>query len=700
MKNIFITLYLLIFCQFYPIKKIVGQCKTDYFHEKWLADDTNNIKKFHALQAEIAEFSKNNKAERRATYIIPIVFHVIHNNGPENISREQILDQIRVLNEDFQRLNADTSKLRSVFKARAANFSIEFRLAKIDPIGNCTDGINRIQSTLTQDAGENVKTLAGTAWPFARYLNIYVVNTIEQDPRQQGILLGYARFPWQTNQSTDGILIRADRVGTIGTAVVSGAGRTLTHEIGHCLGLLHPFQGGCSTNNFSTDQVDDTPPVAEQFSNSNCPVSGNSCSIDVPNELDLWENYMDYSTGNCQNTFTIGQKARSDFFLTSSSSVRRTWVQQSNLISTGVANSNTKPTAFFFADRRVVCVNEIVKIYDGTCKGDVVSRNWDIQGVATQNLQDAGSINAVTWDKPGLYNVSLTVGNTNGNSTVAINQYIEVLPLIGSLKNSIVEKFSINTINSSSVVFSPIDNGSLKFENREGTGINDMRCAVANIKANTPLTTKFIIETQAIDARFLRGLPTYFNFFAGYERQNVNSSEELRIFISENCGSSWNQLYFRRSNVIGNGFNYSNNFVPSNSSDWKKHTIALNTGTLNNDSNFRMRIEVTSNGGNPVFIDDINVSQFASNIETLENSNTIIYPNPVKNTVNITTSAIINELMILNSLGAIVYKNNFDSEAKMLKDFKIDVSNFPNGIYFVKFTANNNTFAQKLVVNN
>ena len=75
----------------------------------------------------------------QSPYIIPVVFHVIHENGPENISDAQILDQIRILNRDYS--NPDTNIITDSFRSIVADCDIEFRLATKDPQGNCTKGI-------------------------------------------------------------------------------------------------------------------------------------------------------------------------------------------------------------------------------------------------------------------------------------------------------------------------------------------------------------------------------------------------------------------------------------------------------------------------------------------------------------------------------------------------------------------------------
>jgi hypothetical protein len=48
------------------------------------------------------------------------------------------------LNTDWQGRNADSSTIREVFKDLYANMNVDFRLAKVDPDGNCTKGINRV----------------------------------------------------------------------------------------------------------------------------------------------------------------------------------------------------------------------------------------------------------------------------------------------------------------------------------------------------------------------------------------------------------------------------------------------------------------------------------------------------------------------------------------------------------------------------
>lgn len=270
-----------------------------------------------------AEEEKANAAIREQTnalvfrkagtiHYVPVVFHIIHGGGTENISQAQILDQIRILNEDFRKMQGTNGWSGH---ALAADMEIEFRLAQYEPSGKKHDGINRIYNTVF-DTGATDNTKALITWDSKRYLNVWVVSTINSaSAGSTGVVLGYAQFPWQLSAqgATDGIVIRADQVGMIGSADQSQAGRTLTHEIGHWLGLYHTFQGGCVGNTSATcnskgDQVCDTPPVTS--ASFGCQTGKNSCTNDVPDSLDFIHNYMDYSDGTCMNMYTNGQKAR------------------------------------------------------------------------------------------------------------------------------------------------------------------------------------------------------------------------------------------------------------------------------------------------------------------------------------------------------------------------------------------------------
>lgn len=277
-----------------------------------------------------------NTAIAKAEYTIPVVVHIVYSNNEQNLPDSVIRNQIDVLNEDYTRHNEDRVNLRDTFATIAGNPSIRFILASKDPDGNPTTGITRTETTinpftdlmgfLTGDMSslERIKSTDDGGidpWDPTRYLNIWVANmNISLGASEMTALLGYATPPaglphWPANSVAgmkDGVVINYNVFGrnnpnslTENGYVVKG--RTVTHEVGHYLGLRHIW--GDSQNCNEGDGVDDTPNATDQ-SESDCNLSKNTCVddiLDLSDLPDMVENYMDYSAETCQNTFTKGQ---------------------------------------------------------------------------------------------------------------------------------------------------------------------------------------------------------------------------------------------------------------------------------------------------------------------------------------------------------------------------------------------------------
>lgn len=245
----------------------------------------------------------NNKSA--AVIRIPVVVHVIYNNTTQNISEAQVQSQITVLNNDFNRLNADAGNTPSVWQGIAADTDIEFCLASKDPNGATTNGITRTSTNVSafSDNGDDMKFSSSgghDAWPRDQYLNIWVC-------RMSGTTLGFAQLPGGP-ASSDGVVIDYRYFGTTGTAQAPfNKGRTTTHEVGHWLNLLHIWgDDGGSCN--GSDNVSDTPNQGD--ANYQCPSFPltDNCSTTSPGVMFM--NYMDYVDDGCMNFFTNGQKTR------------------------------------------------------------------------------------------------------------------------------------------------------------------------------------------------------------------------------------------------------------------------------------------------------------------------------------------------------------------------------------------------------
>ncbi|MEW2923291.1 M43 family zinc metalloprotease [Muricauda sp. ANG21] len=271
---------------------------------------------------------------------LPIVVHVIHNGeamgeGP-NLSTDRIKRQIEILNEDFRRKKGTRGYNEH---PDGGDAKIEFFLAKVDPNGKPTDGINRINASKIEvpELGYSLEHYAQYAyWPPNRYINVW---TTPLNNDFMCLALGLATGPETDLPGTDllalpksgepdGILINWNHFGESTIDCHARFGRTLTHEMGHFLGLLHTWGGkDCETN----DYCDDTPAVDKQ-------VFGRSPFMGCAGEMVMIENYMNWSDDEVMNTFTNDQIDRMHYVLSNHEgrkALSKSGAEQSKLVTSG-----------------------------------------------------------------------------------------------------------------------------------------------------------------------------------------------------------------------------------------------------------------------------------------------------------------------------------------------------------------------------
>lgn len=245
--------------------------------------------------------------------VLPVVVHVVHHGEPvgvdANLSDERIAAQIRILNEDFRRAPGTPG-----FNTHPSggDARIEFVLADEAPDGSPTTGIRRVDASAIDNPVPGNDLFRHYAhygyWDPERFVNVWTMP-LPEDARD--VVLGFATGP-ETDLpgaellldgepvQPEGILVNAAHFGPSDVASPFGGGRTLTHEMGHYLGLLHLWGGGDCTDN---DFVDDTPPVASAIL-ACAPRPG--CG----GEPTQSRNYMTFVEDGCMNLFTEGQIAR------------------------------------------------------------------------------------------------------------------------------------------------------------------------------------------------------------------------------------------------------------------------------------------------------------------------------------------------------------------------------------------------------
>lgn len=649
--------------------------------ENWCGTPNPDAATSPVIKADKAEFERyynsellsNARNKKSNKYIIPVVFHIIHNNGSENVSNATLKNLIAEVNKDLKAISRDSVNVRQAFKAVQADAEIELRLAKIDPDGNCTNGVTRTLSSLTEDARDNVKSLS--RWPNDKYLNIWLVKSIQSSG--EGTTLGYAYFPASgtRNPRIDGIVMRADRT----------TGNTLTHELGHYLNLYHTFQSGCGSScNTTGDRVCDTPPTANR--NFGCPTNLNSCSNESPDGLDQVENYMDYS--DCMGMFTEGQKVRMHSAI---KFYRSDLVSQANLEATGVDGEKVAvtPIADFYIDRNIVCEDDSVGFTNISCGHNEQNTYRWVLSNGSNTLESNKVAPFIRFEEAGRYEAKLVIQNENGQDSIIKKDFINVLPREGEIQapysnglNQLVEppanwKFSS-------------DLEDFQWE-LNSNGTNNSKCLfIENYNSPGPkLKAEFTlpgINIQESSDQILR-------YNVAYARKNRESNDALRVYLSFDCGQTWSLRKIDVALRMYTTFDRASYFTPTEEDHWVEQELDLSR--FDEFDNILIKFEFESGNGNNIYLDDIRIGTETVGLEEINWGQKVhLYPNPANNIVYLQSS--------LKDLEVRWFDVSGKSMSVALKgqegQWHFDTQSLQKGVYFVELINENQSITKKVII--
>jgi PKD repeat protein len=641
------------------------------------------------LQAIDAESARNNHSHSDREmlmppiYTIPVVFHVLHQNGPENISDSQIHDQMRILNEDFRKLNSDISAVVPTFSGITADSEIEFRLAKKDPSGNCTNGIDRIFSAETNVGDDDSKL---NPWPRNKYLNIWVVKTISSGAA------GYAYLPGTAFPSTvDGIIILSTYIGSTGTGSVNTS-RALTHEIGHFLNLQHVW--GNSNNPgvaCGNDGVTDTP---ETKGHTSCTLTDDFCN---PGTIENVQNFMEYAY--CSNMFTNGQKTRMRAALNSSTGQRSSLWTATNLTATGVSTPAVLCQADFESSNltNTVCQGNSLTFTDNAWNGNPTSWSWTFPGGTPSSSSD--SVPSIQYNTPGIYDVTLSVTNASGTVSATKVGYVTVFANSASVTSSIYQEgFESSPIpNADWVVRNQFPGGNTWVQTSAAAATGTKSAMITNLSTYSTYVDELI--GPSVDMTAIAGSSPSMTFKTAFAQRTSTDTDKLQLYVSTNCGTTWTLRKSMTGAALNSGGVVSGTFVPT-PAQWITQTATL-AGYVSQDNLYFM-FRFTSDGGNNIYLDDINISGTVG-VEDFEENNAFnVYPNPIDATTVIELVLTGNQkvdISIIDVLGreiSSVYSGSM-SEGEHLIPVP-DQSKLSQGVYFVRVNIDGKATAKKMIV--
>ncbi len=687
MKNLFLLFTVLFISNAFAQEPLL-HCFTT---EKFKADILKNPE-YEKNLSDLEDFTtqyKNNALVQhtgtRQIYVIPVVFHILHQYGPENISDAQVIDAVNIMTRDFRKLNDDTVDIIPAFKSIAADCEIEFRLATLDPNGNCTNGIEHIYTDKTNNADDDSKL---NPWPNNKYLNIWTAYSLGLSGAA-----AYAQYPGGWGP-TDGVMSLANYVGSIGSSSVYHS-RVLTHEVGHYLNLSHVWGSNNSPGvACGDDNVSDTP---ISIGWNQCILAGAYCNPPIVENV---QNYMEYSY--CDKMFTQGQKIRMLATLNSPIGGRNNLWNSANLIATGTDGSTSAicvPTADFTVANFYSCAGAPVQYIDQSWNAPVTSRNWSFPGGnPSTSIDSAPSVNYLA---AGIYNATLVVTSAGGTDSITKNATVRItaapirtMPFTEDFEDTAsfpgIDGWVDNPDNSISGTWTKVSNANTTAGGSHSIKINNYNNTVGQIDSWI---------TPSIDFSNV-SYPIYVSFKVANAQRNNTSNDELRLYYSANCGQSWSSIGYNKSgSVLSTVGILNSSFTPFTAGQWRLENA--NANPTHNKANVRFKFQNTSDRGNNIYIDDINITGNIVGIDETEELQTgfALYPNPSLGTSKVSFALNKNGNVIIgvkNILGQTLETSPVKNLSSGMHEYTLPV--LTPGIYLVEVTVNNKRFVRKLIV--
>lgn len=672
----------------------------------------------------------------------------INDDGPTASVNDDIPGvQIIVDNVDDGAATQQVTNLSSAIEIRetmkggfiAASTGIKFELAKLDPDGNCTNGINRMYTRKTVEARNNIKALI--QWDPTKYLNIWIVESIESFTTDGGTTLGYAQFPEQLASSpeTDGLVIIYDYLGSIEQAN-GRVGRTATHEIGHWLGLRHIwgdddynpeteslYPAGAPASSFSSDEkdilcggddgVEDTPlQGTRNYGNPEFP------RLSECHDLwfgDMYMNYMDYSNDNAMSAFSNGQEA---VMVNTLETIRTVIWSEENLIETGLLNFNEdacKPyIADFEANKNWLCEGENVKFTPEAYYTDGATYSWDLPGSDEPTSSTLSP--TVSYDTPGYYPVELKVTNANGETVKRKQQVIHVVPDQTALESPLTEGFAqwqFPDIDGKPFFVSHADpeNADNTWEyygGANGTYSTDqpgaLRVRTKGFDSDEP---RYLVFPN-IDLSEISGTSVDVYFEYAYAKHSVNTRDFIDVRLISDCdnfrlpsGGAGDLIRGFDSDdehtVTNGGSNVFFDFVPTED-QWASAEMRFNvSGAAKN--NVVLYFEIYGDDGNFFYIDNISIGTGLGVKDiTATTLGLEVYPNPTTDDATIAFQ-LNKDANVALSLYDVIGKQIGSMEQTMnAQQHEIKLSqissNLNAGVYFVQLNVDGVLTTQKIVI--
>ena len=363
------------------------------------------------------------------------------------------------------------------------------------------------------------------------------------------------------------------------------------------------------------------------------------------------------------------------------------------------------PDVNFTADKKSFCFGEPVTFTDETLLSPI-QWNWEFEpnDINFINGTDASSQNPeVEFLSNSSYTVTLTAWNLNGPAELTKTDMINP----GGYKPYFIDTFEDDGFDGLGwTVENPDENVTWEMYEIGGTTPGNHAPAV-NFREYFAIGRRDRLVSPPFNLEGLNITTLEFQHAYAQNTETIDFTDSLLVYISVDCGDTWDNIYRGGEDGTGNFATHEpteDKFVPEVASDWCMQgwgapCISLNLSPWAGNENVQIAFETYSSFGNPIYIDNVIVTQTVGTDDNINDAKSIrIYPNPTNGAFTIITpkKSNYNNILITNQLGQVIYSNSIPENNQRL--IIEESTNWKSGVYFVKLIGDNNTVTKKLIV--
>ncbi len=379
----------------------------------------------------------------------------------------------------------------------------------------------------------------------------------------------------------------------------------------------------------------------------------------------------------------------------------------------GALNSSTGPTGLICHDNTSYSVaHNVVLQNSGTSTLTSATIYYSIDGGALASYSWSGSLAAsattsvtmpatsititgaqyhVIYDSVDMPNgtVDKNVNNNVAQSAFFIESTVGLaMPYSTSFETVDLGKFYMESLSTDGANWGIYNNGTGTSLGRTGSDAALWECYAFPVGDQAIMTLPEVVTSS----------PSYINFWVAYAQYMGTETDQLEVVYSSDCGSTWTSLWSASGTSLATTAATTSLFVPT-AANYVHHSVSVSSVPAGSILAFRG----TSNYGNNIWLDDINVSATTGVNQVITQSSLApsIYPNPAKDEATLSFNLVNSSdvtIQVVDGLGRIVNVAANDKMDAGQHSVIINTASLASGIYNVMIHTENGTFTQRLSV--